>query len=139
MIYFDNENNAYAFEIENPVCSISDELWNELSSDDDAWKIENGQFVDLRNTEEYQKILRQRERERINKLSLTKREVFLALYADKGVTPEQLEAQISDPAALIEFRYAERYFRGNVLIDLIGQRLGYTSAQLDSLFENGSF
>ena len=139
MIYFDNENNAYAYEIENPVCSVSDELWNELSPDDDAWKIENGQFIDLRNTEEYQEILRQRERERKNLLSLTKREVFLALLADKGITPEDLEAEISDPAALIEFRYAERYYRGNVLIDLIGQKLGYTEKQLDNLFENGSF
>ena len=30
----------------------------------------------------------QRERERLDQLSLTKREVFLALYRDKGITPE---------------------------------------------------
>lgn len=81
----------------------------------------------------------QQRQESISKLSLTKREVFLALYADKGITPEQIKAQITDPAALIEFDYAERYYRGNVLIDLIGQKLGYTKQQLDNLFENGSF
>lgn len=78
----------------------------------------------------------QRERERINQLSLTKRDVFLALYKDKGITPEQIKAQITDPEALIEFEYASSYYRGNPLIDAIGQTLGYTSEQLDYLFEH---
>lgn len=77
-----------------------------------------------------------RERERLNQLSLTKREVFLALYQDKGITPEQIKAQLTEPEALIEFEYANDYFRGNPLIDLIGQSLGYTSSQLDYLFEH---
>ena len=46
------------------------------------------------------------EAERIAKLSLTKREVFLAIYQDKGITPEQIRAQITDQGALIEFDYA---------------------------------
>lgn len=78
----------------------------------------------------------QKERERIAQLSLTKREVFLALYRDKGITPEQIKAQITNPEALIEFEYAGDYYRGNPLIDLIGQTLGYTSEELDYLFEN---
>lgn len=78
----------------------------------------------------------QRERERINQLSLTKRDVFLALYKDKGITPEQIKSQITDPEALIEFEYASNYYRGNPLIDAIGQTLGYTSEQLDYLFEH---
>jgi hypothetical protein len=79
----------------------------------------------------------QRERDRLNQLSLTKREVFLALYNDKGITPEQLKSQIQNPQALIEFEYATDYYRGNPLIDTIGQMLGYTTEQLDYLFENG--
>lgn len=78
----------------------------------------------------------EKERERLNMLSLTKREVFLALYRDKGITPEQIKAQIQNPEALIEFEYATEYFRGNPLINLIGQSLGYTSEDLDYLFEN---
>lgn len=77
-----------------------------------------------------------RSKEYINQLSLTKREVFLALYKDKGITPEQIKAQIQNPEALIEFEYANDYFRGNPLIDLIGQTLGYTSDELDYLFVN---
>jgi hypothetical protein len=80
-----------------------------------------------------------KERERLNKLSLTKREVFLALYNDKGITPDQIKEYIKDPASLIEFEYANDYFRGNPLIDAIGQTLGYSSEQLDYLFEHKKF
>lgn len=78
----------------------------------------------------------QKERQRLNNLSLTKREVFLALYKARGITPEVLKSQITDPTALIEFEYANEYFRGNPLINLIGQSLGFTSDELDYLFEN---
>ena len=81
----------------------------------------------------------QQEAERIAQLSLTKREVFLAIYKDKGITPEQIKAQITNPEALIEFEYANDYFRGNPLIDIIGQSLGYTSEQMDELFINKEF
>ena len=77
----------------------------------------------------------QEEKERIANLSLTKREVFLALYKDKGVTPEQVRSQITDTEALIEFDYANDYFRGNPLIDKIGIMLGYSMEDLDHLFE----
>lgn len=95
--------------------------------------IVDGEFAD---TEEYAEKKAQEERIRLNMLSLTKREVFLALYQAQGITPDMLKAQISDPQALIEFEYANEYYRGNPLIDLIGQSLGYTSDDLDYLFEN---
>ena len=95
----------------------------------------NGEFV--LKTPEIEEELKKKEQERINMLSLTKREVFLALYKAKQITPEQIKAQITDPEALIEFEYANEYFRGNPLIDEIGQNLGYTSEDLDYLFMNG--
>ncbi len=79
--------------------------------------------------------LAQKERERIAKLKLTKREVFLGLYQAKGVIPEQIKAQITDPMALIEFEYANDYFRGNPLINIVGAQLGITPEQLDKFFE----
>lgn len=75
-------------------------------------------------------------RARLNMLSLTKREVFLALYKAKGLTPDQLKAQITDPEALIEFEYANDYYRGNPLINQIGAMLGYSGDDLDYLFVN---
>lgn len=81
----------------------------------------------------------QEERERIAMLSLTKREVFLGLYQAKGVTPEMIKAQITDPAALIEFEYANDYFRGNPLIDIVGAQLGINPEQLDRFFETKDY
>ena len=76
----------------------------------------------------------EKERERLNMLSMTKREMFLGLYQAKGITPDMLKAQITDPQALIEFEYANDYYRGNPLIDVIGGQLGFTSEQLDMFF-----
>ncbi len=76
------------------------------------------------------------EQKRISELSLTKREVFLALYKDKGITPEQVKSQITSPQDLIEFEYATEYLRANPLIDKIGKMLGYTAQDLDYLFIN---
>jgi hypothetical protein len=86
--------------------------------------------------EEYIEKRDKAERERINKLSLTKREVFLALYKSKGITPEMVRGSITDTEALIEFDYASEYFRGNPLIDRIGEMLGYSTNDLDYLFIN---
>ena len=81
----------------------------------------------------------QQEKERIAKLSLTKREVFLGLYQAKGVTPEQIKTQITDPMALIEFEYANDYYRFNPLIDVVGNKLGITSEQLDKFFDTKDY
>ena len=78
--------------------------------------------------------IQEQERERINLLSMTKREMFLGLYQAKQITPDMLKAQITDPQALIEFEYANDYYRGNPLIDVIGGQLGFTSEQLDKFF-----
>lgn len=77
-----------------------------------------------------------KEKEKIAMLSLTKREIFLALYKDKGLKPEDIRNQIKDIEALIEFDYANSYYRGNPLIDKIGELLGYSSIDLDYLFLN---
>ena len=79
------------------------------------------------------------EKERIAKLYLTKREVFLGLYQAKGVTPDMIKAQITDPQALIEFGYANDYYRGNPLINIVGATLGITPEQLDKFFETNDY
>ena len=83
--------------------------------------------------------LEEMERERISKLKLTKREVFLALYRAINITPEMVRSRITDTEALIEFDYATEYYRGNPLIDSIGAMLGYTPEDLNYLFENKEF
>lgn len=104
----------------------------------EAWEILEGDEV-IDNTEEYEQEQAQKERQRIDMLSMTKREMFLGLYQAKGITPDMLKAQITDPQALIEFEYANDYYRGNPLIDVIGGQLGFTSEQLDKFFETKDY
>lgn len=89
--------------------------------------------------EDWEEKQAQIERERIGNLKLTKREVFLGLYQAKGVTPDQIKAQITDQMALIEFEYANDYYRGNPLIDIVGATLGITPEQLDKFFETNDY
>lgn len=117
-------------EVEN--VEITKEVYDEL----EKYMYLDGSIVINPNYEAEQAL---KERERIAKLKLTKREVFLGLYQAKGVTPEMIKAQITDPQALIEFEYANDYYRGNPLIDIVGATLGITPEQLDKFFETNDY
>ena len=89
---------------------------------------------------------RQRERERIAKLSLTRGDVFRGLLQAKGVTKTQLRANIEampegmqKEMALIDFDEALNFYRGNPLVDTVGALLGITSEQLDKFFETNDY
>ena len=105
-------------------------------------EVEEGYVIydfELMTIEEKEEKEAQKERERLSMLSMTKREMFLGLYQAKQITPDMLKAQITDPQALIEFEYANDYFRGNPLIEVIGGQLGFTSEQLDKFFMNKDY
>lgn len=105
-------------------------------------EVEDGYVIydfEIMTVEEKEAKETQKERERLNLLSMTKREMFLGLYQAKGITPDMLKAQITDPQALIEFEYANDYYRGNPLIDVIGAQLGFTSEMLDKFFETKEY
>ena len=105
-------------------------------------EVEEGYVIydfELMSVEEMEAKQAQKERERLNMLSMTKREMFLGLYQAKGITPDMLKAQITDPQAFIELEYANDYYRGNPLIDVIGSQLGFTTEQLDKFFETKDY
>lgn len=80
----------------------------------------------------------QKEADRIAQLSLTKRELFLCLYKALKVTPQMVRKNIEDnPEALIEFDYAEKYYRGNPLVESLGKVLGLDSKVIDEIFLSG--
>ena len=82
----------------------------------------------------------EKERQRLNLLNLTKADVLLALYQDKGITPEDIKTMLKDnTAALIKFDYASSYYRGDEVVNSLGLALGYTSEDMDYLFENKAF
>lgn len=116
-------------ELEKALICIN---YDTIEETDEDYTLYNGMYVTAEEKAE-------QERERLNLLSMTKREMFLGLYQAKGITPDMLKAQITDPAALIEFEYANDYYRGNPLIDVIGGQLGFTSEQLDKFFETKDY
>ena len=100
----------------------------------------NGQYL----TEEEIAV---KERERLDSLTLTPADVERALYKAKGMDFEDLKALIAEQiptidikALAIEFR-AKDFYRGAVangirLFDVVGALLGYSSENMDYLFEN---
>ena len=119
---------------------ITEEVYNELEK-----YIWDGSAVILNpNWEEEE---RQRERQRLDALTLTPADVERALYRAKGMDFEDLKALIVQQIPLIdikglaiEFR-AKDFYRGAEasgmrLFDVVGQLLGYTPADMDYLFEH---
>ncbi len=113
---------------------VENSLADAIKQNPNLFKIENNAVI-----EKTKEDLDKEEKEQIAKLKLTKREVFLALYQAKGITPDMIKAKITDPLALIEFEYANDYFRGNPLIDEIGKTLGLTTIQLDNFFKTNDY
>ena len=135
-MYLGYQNGQIKFYTEQP---LDQEFYNldKIEETELEYVLDGEEYV--LNNEEYQAKKEQEEKERIAKLSLTKREVFLGLYQAKGVTPDQIKAQITDPMALIEFEYANDYYRFNPLIDVVGNALGITSEQLDKFFDTKDY
>lgn len=146
MIYFDNNKQAFAFEIPNYICTIEDDIWNNYAGTD-KWDIIDGQFTDITDTEEYKKRQAQETREKLDALTLTPADVERALYIAKGMDFEDLKALIAEQiptidtkALAIEFR-AKDFYRGAMaggmrLFDVVGALLGYTFDDMDYLFQN---
>ena len=87
-----------------------------------------------------QEELNQQERNRKDMLALTRCDVLKALYKAKGITPNDIKALLKDNVeALIELEYAQNFYRGHPMIKAIGEQLGFTSDDLDYLFENKKF
>ena len=84
-----------------------------------------------------------KERERLDKLSMTRGDVFEALILAKGLTKPQIRAMIEQAEldAMTKALYLNRFdealsfFRGHPVFDFIGNMLNITSTQMDDFFE----
>lgn len=85
----------------------------------------------------------QKERERINALSMTRGDVFEALILAKGLGKAQVRAMIESADLdtttkalyLNRFDEALEFYRGYPIFDMLGESLGITSEMLDEFFE----
>lgn len=78
----------------------------------------------------------EQERERVQRLSCTKRD-FVLMLQELGVTYSQLKEKIaSNEQAQLEWDLCERLYRFNPLLDVMAEQLGITPLQLDTIFKN---
>lgn len=119
---------------------ITEEVYNNI--DHYIW---NGSDVIL--DPDYDEKQRQKERERIANLHMTRGDVFRGLLLAKGVTRADIrsfiesmpdttpEQRIAKEYALIDFDEALEFYRGVSLIDTVGEQLGITPEQMDRFFD----
>ena len=89
----------------------------------------------------------QKERERLDKLSMTRGDVFEALILARGLTKPQIRAMIENAEvdAMTKALYLNRFdealdfYRGFPVFDMLGQVLGVTPKQLDDFFETKDY
>lgn len=110
-----------------------------IKENPDKYKISDENVI-AKTDEEYSQEQAEKERQRLNLLNLTKADVLLALYQDKGITPEDIKTMLKDNVpALIKFDYASSYYRGDEVVNALGLALGYSTEEMDYLFENKTF
>lgn len=122
----------------------SEEMYNAWLEDNDKVIYQEGEIVLNPDWEEEQK---RKERERLDALILTPSDVERALYKAKKMDFEDLKKLIAQQipnidikAVSIEFRASGFWrgaeFEGMRLFDVVGALLGYSSDDMDYLFEH---
>ena len=89
----------------------------------------------------------QKERERLDKLSMTRGDVFEALILAKGLGKAQIRSMIEQAELdtvtkalyLNRFDEALEFYRGYPIFDMLGQVLGITGDMLDKFFETKDY
>jgi hypothetical protein len=104
--------------------------------DSDRYKVIDGVFTDISDTEEYKEIKREKEAERVGNLTCTKR-VFVLMLEQLGFDYfAQIEPLIeSNRQAKLEWALCVELERKNPLLDTVGASIGVTPEQLDNLFK----
>lgn len=115
-----------------------EETEDEYVMEDDTWVIKDAEWEERE---------RQRKRAELDAKTLTPADIERALYKAKGMDFEDLKVFIHEQlptldikGIAIEFRAKDFWrgakFNGMKLFDVVGQLLGYTSEDMDYLFEH---
>lgn len=115
-------------------------VYNSIEETEAEYELYNGSYL----TKEEIKI---KERERLDKLSMTRGDVFEALILARGLEKPKIRAMIENTELdkitkalyLNRFDEALDFFRGFPVFDMLGQVLGVTPKQLDDFFETKDY
>lgn len=129
---------------------VSEEIYNNYTNDHDLYVWNGTEIVE---NPDYEEIKRQKERERKDSMTLTSSDVERALLKAKGMDFEDMKIYLKEEqgytdsqikAIGVELR-ANDFFRGATMgeepnkiriVDTIGALFGYTSDDMDYLFEH---
>lgn len=120
---------------------VSEEMYNAFVDSPEKYIYLDGEIVENPNYEAEQA---QKERERLNLLSLTAADVERAIYKVKGLDFDDILELVKDnpnidsKALNIELK-AYNFYRGNPYVSSIGNILGFTEEQRDKFFETGDY
>lgn len=116
---------------------VEKELAEQIKQNPSYFKILDEKIV-KKTDEEYEIEQAQKEKERINSLTMTKRVLWLQLK-ELGITYSQLTDLInSNVDAKAEWELCERLERSNPLLDIMGAQLGITPNQIDEMFKKAN-
>lgn len=138
MFYIEQDNKIVLFDedktkIENTILFMPQ--YKDLEIKETQRPIVDFMFSD---TEEYQVEQAAKEAERIRSLTLTKRVFALALQ-QIGISYSQLKTLISsNEQAQLEWDLCVELERSNPLLDIMAEKMGITSEQLDYIFRKGN-
>lgn len=116
----------------------------DIKETQEGYTIVDGELITF---EEKEKRDKQAERARLDKLSMTRGDVFEALILAKGLGKTQIRAMIEKKELdditkalyLNRFDEALEFYRGYPIFDMLGEVLGITSDMLDRFFETKDY
>ena len=116
----------------------------EIKEVEEGYVIYNSELMTVEEMEEKQA---QKERKRLDNLSMTRGDVFEALILARGLTKPQIRAMIEQAEldAMTKALYLNRFdealsfFRGHPVFDFIGNMLNITSTQMDDFFKTKDY
>ena len=149
MFYIEDNNKILLFDeakqkLQNTIAFMPQYEGLEIKQVEDGYVIYD---FELMTVEEMEAKETQKERERLDKLSMTRGDVFEALILARGLTKPQIRAMIENAELdditkalyLNRFDEALDFYRGFPVFDMLGQVLGVTPKQLDDFFETKDY
>lgn len=130
--------------LQNTIAIMPQYKGLEIKEVQEGYVIYNFELMTIEEMEEKQV---QKERERLDKLSMTRGDVFEALILAKGLGKAQIRAMIEQAELdtvtkalyLNRFDEALEFYRGYPIFDMLGQALGITGEMLDKFFETRDY
>ena len=149
MFYIEDNNKIVLFDedkqkLKDTIAFMPQYEGLEIKEVEEGYVIYN---LELMTVEEMTEKQTQKERERLDKLSMTRGDVFEALILARGLTKPQIRAMIekAELDAMTKALYLNRFdealdfYRGFPVFDMLGQVLGVTPKQLDDFFETKDY